>query len=151
MQAKIEAGQYQSNALLELSAPLHLPYTTNWTDWEKLEGDIEIEGVQYRYVERKITEGRIYVRCLPNTARQQVINARDRFAMLAYDVNQPAKSENQVPVYISNYLGDYDDQATINWSFQLILSLHQPMPNLQQMAKNAPVLEGPCMPPEWVY
>jgi hypothetical protein len=149
MQAQIEQGNYTSTALLELSAPLHLPYSTNWTEWEKFEGDIEIEGVHYRYVERKLADGRIYVRCLPNTARQQVVNARDQFAMLAYNVNQPAKTEKHSSIFVSNYIGDYDDSSSLNWSFQFAHRPAAPLHAFRHPAVGIPFLEAPCIPPEF--
>jgi hypothetical protein len=108
-QAMIDAGDFRPSNLIELSVPLDLPYTTTWTDWEHFEGDIEIDGIHYRYVERKLEEGRMYVRCLPNTEKTQVLTARDEFSKLVNSFNKQTESKKSAPVFVSNYLGDYDD------------------------------------------
>lgn len=114
-QAMIDAGEFRPSNLIELSVPLDLPYTTTWTGWEHFEGDIEIDGIHYRYVERKLEEGRMYVRCLPNTEKTQVLTARDEFSKLVNSFNKQTDSKKSAPVFVSNYLGDYDD-AFDQWS-----------------------------------
>jgi hypothetical protein len=108
-QAMINAGEFRPSNLVELSVPLDLPYTTSWTGWEHFEGDIEIDGIHYRYVERKLEAGRMYVRCLPNTQKIQVLTARDEFSKLVNSFNKQTESKRSAPVFVSNYLGDYDD------------------------------------------
>jgi hypothetical protein len=110
MQTQIDAGAYDEASLVELSVPMNLPYTTNWQGWESFEGDIEIDGIHYRYVQRKLENGRMFVRCLPNIEKQQVMNARDAFFKLANSIGKSSEhNQNSAPVYISNYIGDYDD------------------------------------------
>lgn len=116
-QAMIDAGDFHPSNLIELSVPLDLPYTTTWTDWEHFEGDIEIDGIHYRYVERKLEEGRMYVRCLPNTEKTEVLTARDEFSKLVNSFNKQTESKKPAPVFVSNYLGDYDDSFD-QWSLQ---------------------------------
>lgn len=108
-QAMIDAGEFRPSNLIELSVPLDLPYTTTWTGWEHFEGDIEIDGIHYRYVERKLEEGRMYVRCLPNTEKTQLLTARDEFSKLVNSFNKQTESKKSAPVFVNNYLGDYDD------------------------------------------
>lgn len=108
-QARIDARGFQSSHLLELKVPLNLPYSTNWTEWQHHEGDIEIDGNHYRYVERKLENGYMFVRCLPNVEKASVLAARNRFALLVNSFNQHTDQKTKAPVYISNYLGDYDD------------------------------------------
>lgn len=76
MQDRIEAGQYNTDQLIELSVSLDLPYTTNWGKWETVAGEVTINGIAYRYVERKLEDGKMYVRCLPNLERQKLVAAR---------------------------------------------------------------------------
>lgn len=148
VQAQIDEGGYEQTALLEMSVSLDLPYTTNWTDWEKMEGDVQIDGIHYRYVERKLADGRMYVRCLPNTPKQNVLNARDAFFKMAYDINKQTENKKSSGVFVSNYIGDYDD-ACQQVSFQCLSDL--PILNTAFVAVSltAPLLEGSMMPPDF--
>ena len=72
MQARIDARQYNNDQLIELSVTLSLPYSTNWGEWEAVEGEVMVNGMAYRYVERKLENGVMHVRCLPNMERQML-------------------------------------------------------------------------------
>jgi hypothetical protein len=147
VQAQIDAGSYEPTALLELSVSMNLPYTTDWTDWEKMEGDVQIDGIHYRYVERKLADGRMYVRCLPNTPKQTVLNARDAFFKMAYDANKQTENKKSSGVFVSNYIGDYDD-ACQQLSFKCPAALHFTTTAFVAVSLTAPLLEGPMMPPD---
>lgn len=149
VQHQIDAGDFTTESLLELEVPLNLPYTTDWVDWENVAGDIEIAGQHYRYVQRKIENGHLYVRCLPHTQKQQVLNAREAFMQLAYNLQKEGAGSNQkAPVYVSNYIGDYDDFA--GWpNFRCAIT---PFSKAYSLAKTKPATPGFCItktePPE---
>lgn len=148
VQAQIDEGNYEHTALLELSVSMNLPYATDWTDWEKMEGDVQIDGIHYRYVERKLADGRMYVRCLPNTPKQTVLNARDAFFEMAYDINKQTENKKSSGVFVSNYIGDYDD-ACHQVSFQCPSDLHSTTAAFLAGFIATPLLEGPLMPPDF--
>jgi hypothetical protein len=153
LQTLIDNGNYNNQALIELSVAVNLPYATDMLGWEKFEGEIEIDGVHYRCVQRKLENGRMYVRCLPNAEKQNVLNARDAYFKLAYSINQHAQNkQGSGTIYISNYIGDYDDQCSHPCSIAAwtpLLPAHAvcnacalPEPPLRQMIKPPAVI--PC-------
>lgn len=147
LQARIDERKYNPASLLELSVDLSLPYSTDQQHWQQHEGNIVIDGIHYRYVERKIANGRLYVRCLPNTGKQQVLSARDEFFKLAHNIGQPVEQKKSAPVFVSNYLGDYDD-ATQGWQLRHPLAAaSQPMA-LQVIPCSLRPAEVPDLPPE---
>jgi hypothetical protein len=86
VQQIIESKTYQNSDVLELSAPVDLPYLSDWQDWEQVEGMVVIEQVPYQFVERKLQGGRMYYRCLPNKGMHRVLSARENFLSLSYDL-----------------------------------------------------------------
>jgi hypothetical protein len=104
-------GNYNPQSLIELSVAVNLPYTTDWTEWENTEGNIEIDGILYRYVQRKMQDGRLYVRCLPHAEKQMVLSARDQFVKLSLSMESGTESKKgqSQKISISNFIGDYDD------------------------------------------
>jgi hypothetical protein len=147
VQARIDNRSYDPASLVELSVDLSLPYTTNWTGWEAVEGDIVINGVHYRYVERRLADGRMYVRCLPHAEMQQLLSARDAFASLAFQFNKDSGAKKSAPVYISNYLGDYDDNCTL-WTLpDPAAASSSPAIRSPHMCGH-PFIEGSWIPPE---
>lgn len=146
-QARIDEGLYAQEALIEMSVEMDIPYATNWGNWEHFEGDVVIDGIHYRYVERKLENGRMYVRCLPNTQKQTILNARDAFFKLAYEANQANHSKKTTSVFVSNYIGDYDD-ASIQWSLApWAFSQASPMAK-EANSHGQLVIPGIIIPPE---
>lgn len=111
LQQKINNGNYNEAALIELSVAINLPYANNSQGWEHFEGEIEIDGVQYRYVQRKLENDRLYVRCIPNLEKQQVLQAKSEFLKITFSLHQQAsKNGGLSQVYLSHFMSDYDDQ-----------------------------------------
>lgn len=111
LQQNFAQGNYNPQSLLELSVAVNLPYTTDWAEWESTEGNIEIDGILYHYVQRKIQDGRLFVRCLPNAEKQMVLSARDQFVKLSLSMESApeGKKGQSQKISISNFIGDYDD------------------------------------------
>ena len=115
IQSIINDKQYGQSELFEISAPVTLPYTTNWADWESVEGQIVINGFHYNYVERKLQDGVMTYRCLPNHDKQNLLTGRDAFFKLASDFeNSSAQSgkKSGTSIAVNNYIGDYDDASS---------------------------------------
>lgn len=82
LQQDIEANLYNTDELIEIQVPINLPYTTDWHQWEQIEGSVQADGKVYQYVERKLEKGYMTYRCLPNRQMEMVVNARDNFVQL---------------------------------------------------------------------
>jgi hypothetical protein len=116
LQAVIDDKTYSSSSLVESSVVTNLPYTNDWTEWEHVNGTIEINGYQYQYVERKLEKGKMYYRCLPNSEKQSVVSARDQFQQLVNNFNQQSDNRpSSKSIIVNNFIGDYDD-AVIHYS-----------------------------------
>ena len=95
MQAELDKDHYAEADLLTIKIPLSLPYTTNYQNYEKMEGNIQINGVSYQYVKKRFYNDTLELKCIPNTAKTTIRNARDEFSKLANDfVNLPASKKS---------------------------------------------------------
>lgn len=72
LQKQLDAADYDEASLIEISVPLSLPYYNNWPEFERFDGEIMINGIAHKYVMRKVQDGKLIVKCLPNP-QQQVI------------------------------------------------------------------------------
>ncbi|TAD92484.1 MAG: hypothetical protein EAY75_02430 [Bacteroidetes bacterium] len=110
LQSRLDAHNYNQRELIELSAPVNLPYTTNWATWEAVEGQIVINGFHYNYVERLLHDGVMTYRCIANAQKQDLLQGRDAFVKLSSDFDQaPNTQKAPKAVTINNFIGDYDD------------------------------------------
>lgn len=105
----IDQKTFNSNQLIELKVPLNIPYYQN-TGFERYEGSITIKGVVYSYVERKISDGYLILKCLPDWKSQQAKEKTGDYFSKAngIDKNGTNKSDpSQSKIKIS--IDDFDE------------------------------------------
>jgi hypothetical protein len=92
LEAKLDVEDYDSSQLIELKVPVSLPYQSNWDDFERYDGEIEVNGIHYKYVKRKVYNDSLILLCLPNEDKMKIENAKDNFFKLVNDL-QTASSQ----------------------------------------------------------
>lgn len=151
LEASVEQAQYDTAALITLTVPLTLPYQTDWHGWEKIKGEIEIDGIVYQYVQRKVEKGQLVLQCLPNKQRAQLASARDRFFELANSFQADNSHKKEAPANTIKVtkpsLTDFDD----HWSCWRLATLptrynHSGMPGAAMLPSLHLPLDG--QPPE---
>jgi hypothetical protein len=115
MVAKIDRSEYNDKDLIEVKVPVNLPYHTNWQDFERYDGEIQIAGVHYSYVKRKLQNDTLILMCIPNTDKMKLFNARETFFSFVNDMQQ-TESSKQIPlpvkpvkIFMAEYVPDQND------------------------------------------
>ena len=107
----IDRQEYPEHALLEVKMKLNLPYLTSMSDYERFDGEIEIDGKHHKYVKRKIAGDTLYLLCLPDKDRDRLKQAEAQFASAANDFDTDEKSDKVIksPVFNSfqSTISDY--------------------------------------------
>lgn len=89
LEAKIENNDYDESSLIEIRVPLNAPYfSENLTTFERYSGELELDGIHYKYVKRKVVDGELVLLCLPNKNKTSLQNSRTEFFKLVNDLNQ---------------------------------------------------------------
>lgn len=113
LEALLDNNSYDDSQLMELKIPVHLPYQNRWTTFERYNGEIEIEGVMYKYVKRKLANDTLYLMCIPNIKKMRLETAKNDFFKIANDLMQNNSSkESGNPHSVYKYL-----QTVYNESF----------------------------------
>ena len=89
---QLDNNQYNDHELIEVKIALHTPYLTSWSDYERVNGEAEVNGTFYTYVKRKIHNDTLYLLCLPNSNKTQLNAARIDYANKVQDVPTNAKN-----------------------------------------------------------
>lgn len=79
MVTTIDEEKYNEADLITITATLHIPYQSDWSHFERVNGEITIEGKVYKYIKRKIVTGQLVLVCLPDHKRMQLESARETF------------------------------------------------------------------------
>lgn len=85
---KIDHKNYEEESLITFSIPLSLPYLVNWSEFERVEGEVNLNGIIYTYVKRKVCDGKLILKCLPNHDKMNLETAKQNFFKLANDLQQ---------------------------------------------------------------
>jgi hypothetical protein len=88
---QLDNNQYNDSELIEVKIALHTPYLTSWSAYERIDGEVEVNGVFYSYVKRKIHSDTLYLLCLPNTNKTRLHSAQMAYAGKVNDVPTNAK------------------------------------------------------------
>jgi hypothetical protein len=113
MITRLDNNEYNESELIEISAPLHLPYFTNWQHFERCDGQVTINGTIYNYVARKYVNNVMTYKCIPNKAQQNIITAKKQIDHNAFSNAETGKSKKPGSP-LSNYfknMPDYDDNC----------------------------------------
>lgn len=92
LESQLDKGDYNDNELITVKVPVNLPYQTNWKDYERTDGEININGETFKYVKRKLYNDTLILLCIPHHKKTEIQQkANDYFG----NVNGlPANNEN---------------------------------------------------------
>jgi len=114
LEARLDKNLYDDSQLIELKVPINLPYQTSWAGYQRFNGEIELNGVMYKYVKRKVSNDTLYVMCIPNTKKMNLETAKNDFFKFSIDLNQnenSKKSDNGKTISFKNLQGEYDEYS----------------------------------------
>jgi hypothetical protein len=119
LEVRLDNNAYDESQLVELKIPMHLPYQTSRSSYQRYNGEIEINGMLYKYVKRKVCNDTLFLMCIANTKKMHLETAKDDFFKISNDLMQNTsskKSDNSKSVF-KNLQGEYD-----RYSFALTIS-----------------------------
>ena len=110
LEQKLDNSDYDESQLIEIKVPLKLPYQNNWKEFERFDGEIEVDGVHYKYVKRAVYNDSLVLLCLPHEGKMKLLSARDEFFKLVNDIQHPSqgkKSDNGNSHSVKNPVTEY--------------------------------------------
>ena len=116
LEARLDKNQYDESQLVELKVAIHLPYQTSWAAYERYDGEITLNGTLYKYVERKVSNDTLYLKCLPNTKKMHLETAKDDYFKNTNDLaqnNNSQKSGNSKTMVFKKLIGDFDEPKVL--------------------------------------
>ena len=94
LETRLDRNDFREDELLEIKIPLHLPYQLNWTSFERFDGEIDVDGIHYKYVKRKIYNDSLILLCLPNEAKQNIEKAKDDYFKIVNDIDPSSQKKS---------------------------------------------------------
>ena len=135
LESKIDRSDYDETSLVEIRVPMNTPYLpANSEGFERFDGELDLDGVHYKYVKRKVENGELVLLCLPNETKTRFQNSRVDFFKLVNDLaNNSGKTarEKSGSTQFKAFTTEYS-QENNSW---VIKSLSEPL--LEHVATNA--------------
>jgi hypothetical protein len=134
LEARLDVNDYDESQLIEIRVELNIPYQYSWSNFERHSGEIELNGKIYAYVKRKVEDGYLVLKCIPNTVKQDIKNADNILFTVNNGLDQEHNGKNNSPLnsILKSFLSDYDSdfssyylnalQDVSNKSFQAVPS-----------------------------
>lgn len=98
LEAKLDHHQYDRSQLISIKVPVtHLAYYNNSGAFERTEGQIEINGIPYKYVERRIYNDSLELLCIPNHTALKLRSSRDEYFKVVSDLQGGQQPKPSAP------------------------------------------------------
>lgn len=114
LEVRFDNKHYDETQLIELKVPINLPYQTSWASYERYDGEIELDGKLYKYVERKVADDTLYLKCLPNAEKMHLEEAKDNFFLNVNDLaqNDHNPQDQSKTLVFKKLIGDFTEHDT---------------------------------------
>ena len=109
MEAMLDKKSVKESDLFEIKIPLHLPYQTNWANYERYDGEVKLKGIIYKYVKRKITDDTLHLMCIKNTKKMEYENAKSDFYKNTNDLSSKNNSQKSPLLVFKKILVESDN------------------------------------------
>ena len=107
-EGRLDKGIYNDEDLLTVKIPINLPYQNNWKEFERVDGEINLNGQIYKYVKRKIYNDTMILLCIQHETKTKLEQkANDYFGKMN---DLPGNDTKKADAY-KQLLSDYDTVA----------------------------------------
>jgi PBP1b-binding outer membrane lipoprotein LpoB len=119
MVANLDQNNYTDADLISIKVPAtHLSSYVNSKEFQRVDGKIEIQGVQYNYVKRRFSEDSLELLCIPNKTATSIQTAKNEFFKLVNDLQHPGQSKKS-DQHSSSYKGFSAEYFSNSQSFAI--------------------------------
>lgn len=152
LEARLDKNHFDESQLIELKVPIHLPYQTTWSDFERYDGEVELNGVLYKYVKRKVVNDTLIVMCIPNHEKMNLQTAKNDFFKNTNDLgqnNSSKKSGDSKSISFKKLLSEYDHTDLFKNTFLIKLKQSFVSSSVVDALLSSPHI-SPEQPPDFI-
>ncbi len=88
LEMALDARDYNDGDLISIKQPTHLPYYNKTQSFQRIDGEVEINGVKYKFVKCRINNDSLEMLCIPNVAKMKIEQSKNDYAKFAHDFQQ---------------------------------------------------------------
>lgn len=148
LEAQLDNNDYDESELIEVRVPLNVPYQNDNAEFERHYGEMEVNGRYYTYVKRKVENGYLVLKCIPNNSKEKIKAVSNDFFKMANGLTPDQQGKKQSNTnFAKNFWTEYDGRET-----DFSIDIHTELIN-KFFLNNAASLSNVCLstpeqPPE---
>jgi hypothetical protein len=146
MVATLDENKYNEADLIQIKLPLNIPYTTDWKDYERYDGQVVLNGIHYNYVKRIVYNDTMYLYCVPNRQKTELSNTKNEYAKQVTDV--PAGKKTEQSNAKRNCVTNEYNSGTLQYSFSVLTNSITLFSFIDNDSITGGFLNKPSQPPE---
>jgi hypothetical protein len=135
LEAALDKNNFNEQDLFTLKIPINLPYQNTWASFERINGEITVDGETYMYVQRKVANDTMYLQCIRHAEKNDLQQKSNDYFGKVNDVSgssdakkMPGKTSGMVKFAAADFTNDI-----ISWkcvSFIAVPLVHASKPSL---------------------
>jgi len=118
MESRLDKDQYDVNDLISITVPLDNPYQLEQRNFQRVDGEFNFQGKNFKYVKRKVSDGNLILLCIPDARKMVLKKAKAEYGNAANDLNGNSKGSSRSGTQKSFSGNDYTSET-----FQLSTSI----------------------------
>jgi hypothetical protein len=118
---QLDRNAYHESQLMTVRIPLNLPYSTGTNEFERCDGSVELNGIYYNYVKRKVSNDTLILLCIPNEEKKLLNNAMDTYAKMAANTESSPSGKADMHSLLKSLFFEYNFQNTIYLFSELLI------------------------------
>jgi hypothetical protein len=88
LEQALDNNDYKDSELISIKQPINLPYYTNTKTFSRIDGEVEINGIPYKYVKSRIYNDSLEMLCIPHVTKLKIQQSKQAYAAGANDYQQ---------------------------------------------------------------
>jgi hypothetical protein len=94
----LDAGAYNVAREKLIKLPIHLPYSVDQFDFERVDGEFHHEGIHYRLVKQKLANDTLYVVCIEDHGTKKIDQALTEYVKTFADGKTAGHADGKTTV-----------------------------------------------------
>lgn len=115
---RLEANQYSDQETIVLTIPLNMPYPIHQNGYERVDGEFEYQGEQYKLVKQKLENDTLFIVCIKDHEAKKISAVLADYSKMAN--NLPAGSK-QALNFLSKLFKDYTKTESFKPAFTWVM------------------------------
>ncbi len=114
LELALDTDNYKDEDLITIKQPTNLPYYTDSKEFQRIDGEVEMSGIKYKYVKCRIYQGHLEMLCIPHKAKMQIEQSKNNYAQGANDFQQnDTQKKDGAQKSFQKSLSEFEEQPMI--------------------------------------